>query len=89
MKTLEETKRLLEEWHRSDTVGSLMLYRYPKSQLIETIEETVVKVGEMPADVAEAFVKFMDYYKIERGEVIRSTKNGKPDRVKYTRRLDV
>lgn len=88
MRTLEATIEALKEWHRSDSVGNLIHYRYPGAQLIETIEERVVKVKEMKPEVAAAFKLVMDDLGIERGEVARNSK-GEPDRVKLTRRLDV
>jgi hypothetical protein len=88
MRTLEATIEALKSWHRSDSVGNLILYRYPGAQLIETIEERVVKVKEMDEDVAAAFILFMDKLGIERGEIFRNNR-GEPDRVKLTRRIDV
>ena len=88
MRTLNDTIKLLTEWHESNTVGNLNHYRYPGAQLIETIEERVVKINEMEPEVAAAFKLFMDALKIERGEVFRNSK-GEPDRVKGTRRIDV
>jgi len=88
MRTLGDTIETLKQWHSSDSVGNLILYRYPGAQLIETIEERVVKVKEMEPEVAEAFNLFMDKLGIERGEVFRNSK-GEPDRVKLTRRIDV
>lgn len=88
MRTLEATIEALKNWHRSDSVGNLIFYRYPGAQLIETIEERVVKVKEMDSDVSAAFILFMDKLGVERGEVFRNS-NGKPDRIKLTRRVDV
>jgi len=88
MRTLEEVKQMIEDWHGSDRVGTFMAYRYPGAQQIEVIEERVVKAAEMPPNVRQAFEVFMDYYRIEKGEVFRN-KSGRPDRVKFTRRTDV
>ena len=88
MRTLEEVKQMIEQWHRSDTVGTFMAYRYPGAQVIDVIEEKVVKVNEMEDDVAAAFAFFMDRLGIERGEVFRNNKTKLPDRVKFTRRVD-
>jgi hypothetical protein len=89
MRTLEQVVEMIRKWHRSDTVGTFSAYRYPGAQVIEVIEETVVKKDEMPEEVAAAFELFMDYYRIDRGEVFRNNKTGKPDRVKFARRADV
>jgi hypothetical protein len=88
MRTLEATIEAIKAWHHSDSVGNLIFYRYPGAQLIETIEERVVKVKEMEPEVSEAFILFMDKLGIERGEIFRNSK-GEPDRVKLTRRIDV
>ena len=87
MRTLPQTIELLKAWHEADTVGNLLHYRYPGAQLIETIEETVIKAKEMDPEVQEAFKLFMNALGVERGEVFRNSR-GEPDRIKLTRRID-
>jgi len=87
MKNLQDAKEFLHKWKKEGNVGTLFFYSWPKSDGFEIIEERVVKVREMNQDAASAFIFLMETLGIEKGEMHRD-KDGKPDRIKYTRRVN-
>lgn len=86
MKTKANAAAEFQRWIDSGRIGNLIVYHPPGSDMCDFIEEVVIKVREMPPDVAASFLTFMDALNIERGEVFRD-KDGRPDRVKLTRRF--
>lgn len=88
MKSLDEMKASLEKWWKRGMVGNLICYRAPGAAEGECIIERVVKAREMKPEIRAAFEMFMDEYGVERGEVFRNNE-GRPDRLKFTRRFDV
>ena len=87
MKTEDQAVESFRKWYRNNTVGLLTFYHAPNAVEVECIVEQVIKAREMQPQVRAAFEMLMDELDIERGEVFRD-KNGKPDRVKLTRRFD-
>jgi hypothetical protein len=87
MKTKQEVHDLIDQWWEDTIVGNLILYRAPGANVVECILEEVIKIREMEAHVSVAFECLMDGLGAERGEIFRD-KNGKPDRVKITRRYE-
>jgi hypothetical protein len=87
MKSLEDIKSVIDKWWRNGMVGNLICYRAPGANDGECIIERVVKAREMRPEVRVAFEMLMDEYGVERGEVFRGS-DGKPDRLKFTRRFD-
>lgn len=87
MKSLDGIKRVVDQWWRGGMVGNLICYRAPGAESGECIIERVVKAREMRPEIRAAFEMFMDEYGVERGEVFRDNQ-GRPDRLKFTRRFD-
>jgi hypothetical protein len=87
MKTKSQTIGCFTKWFENNTVGNMVIYHAPNSSECEVIIEQVVKAREMKPEVRAAFEFLMDELGIERGEVFRD-KDGKPDRIKLTRRFD-
>ena len=87
MKTIEQAHKYLDEWFDSGTVGNIIFYHAPGGKFVEILEETVIKAREMDKDTQVAFEHFMLSLGIQRGEVVCG-KDGRPDRVKVTRRVD-
>lgn len=84
MKTKRDAVEYFREWINGDNVGTLLAYSPPGGSVVEFLEERVVKTDEMPEDVRDHFIAFMDGMGIDRGEVFRN-KAGRPDRVKFPR----
>ena len=87
MKSREELHKMLDVWWDDGLVGNLIIYRSPGAMLGDCIIERVLKCREMKPEIRAAFVMVMDELGVDRGEVFRN-KNGDPDRIKLTRRLD-
>ncbi len=87
MKTREQIHDAIDKWWDADSVGNLIIYRAPKATHADCILEKVVKAREMKPAIRTAFEIWMDDLGVERGEVARNGE-GKPDRVKLTRRFD-
>jgi len=87
MKNLQDAKEYLHRWKKQGNVGTLFFYSWPRSDGFEIIEERVIKTREMDKDTAAAFIFLMESLGIEKGEM-RRDKDGKPDRIKFTRRVD-
>lgn len=87
MKTRAQLHDTIDKWWEAKNVGNLIIYRAPNSDQADTIIEKVVKVREMEPTTRAAFEMFMDDLGVERGEIARNS-DGKPDRVKLTRRFD-
>lgn len=87
MKSRDEVSRLFEKWWVTDTVGNFIVYRAPGARYGDVILEQVVKAREMEPSIRAAFEMLMDELQIERAEMFRD-KDGRPDRIKITRRYD-
>jgi hypothetical protein len=86
MKSEKEAVESFRSWFRNNTVGLLTFYHAPNAPEVECIIERVVKAREMKPEVRAAFEFLMDELGIEKGELHRNA-NGKPDRIKFTRRF--
>jgi hypothetical protein len=86
MKGKAEIHEIVDRWWNKKMVGNLIIYRAPNSDGAECIVERVVKGREMKPETRAAFEMFMDDLGIERGEIVRD-KDGRPDRVKLTKRF--
>jgi len=87
MKTRDECVDALTKWWVNDTVGNIIFYRAPGARYGDAILEQVIKAREMEPHIRAAFEMLMDELGIERAEMFRD-KDGKPDRIKVTRKFD-
>jgi hypothetical protein len=87
MKSKKEAIDSFTRWYENNTVGMLTFYHAPNASEVDCIIERVIKAREMKPEVRAAFEFLMDELQIERGEMHRNA-NGKPDRIKLTRRFD-
>lgn len=87
MKTETELVDAIRTWFRNDTVGNFIAYHAPGAKTGDVILEQVVKAREMKPHIRAAFEMLMDELHIERAEMYRDNQ-GRPDRIKLTRRFD-
>jgi len=87
MKTRQQIHDAIDKWWDDGSVGNIIIYRAPKATHADCIIEKVVKAREMDPATRTAFEILMDNLGVERGEIARNG-DGKPDRVKLTRRFD-
>jgi hypothetical protein len=88
MKSEEQCVISFRKWLRNGVVGNIIFYHAPNSEEADCIVEQVIKAREMKPEVRAAFEFLLDELGAERGEFFRD-KDGKPDRVRVTRRFDV
>lgn len=86
MKTLEKTVSAINDWFNDGCVGSLTLFRAPKSRMLDMIGEQTIKLREMDEETRDAVFKLFDLLDSEKIELFRD-KDGYPDRVRVIRRF--
>lgn len=86
MKTLDKTVSAIREWFDEGCVGNLVVFRAPKSQMLDMIGEQTIKLREMDDQTREAVFTVFDLLDSEKIELFRD-KDGRPDRVRVIRRF--
>lgn len=86
MMTIEKCHEELQRWYDGNCVGNLVIFRAPKSDYVDMIGESTVKLFEMDEETKESVRKTFDLLDSEKIELFRD-RNGYPDRAKVIRRF--
>ncbi len=76
----------VRRWYDEGSVGNLVIFRAPKSDYVDMIAESTVKLFEMDNETKESVRRTFDLLDSEKVEMFRD-RDGYADRVKVIRRL--
>ena len=86
MMSIEKAHKELQRWYDENAVGNLVIFRAPKSDYVDIIGESTIKLFEMDEETKESVRKTFDLLDSEKIELFRD-RNGYPDRAKVIRRF--
>ena len=84
MMTKAEAHAALDAWFQQDFVGNIYFFRAPRASTVDCFIEQTVKLREMPAAEASAFIDIFQAFNFSTAELARN-KKGEPDRIKMVR----
>ena len=86
MMTIDDAVATIRKWYADESVGNLVIFRAPRSDYVDIIGESTVKLFEMDEETKESVRKTFELLDSEKIELFRD-KNGYPDRAKVIRRF--
>lgn len=84
-KTIDQQIKELQEWYDEGSVGSIVIFRSPRANYVDSIVEETIKLHELDSSARALIESVFELFDTERMEFFRD-KDGYPDRVKIVRR---
>lgn len=87
MNGIKEAHETLDKWYKNGCVGYLIFFHPPGSDIVDSFQEQVIKLREMSDKVRNLVSGVFDSLQFDKAEFFCG-KDGKPDRIKVTRRVE-
>jgi uncharacterized protein YeeX (DUF496 family) len=85
MMTIEESHKKLQQWYDNGCVGNITVFRAPRSDYVDMIGETTIKMFELDEESRDVVRKVFDVLDSEKIELFKD-RDGNPDRARVVRR---